>query len=225
MKWNGLPVVIFGTGGISKEVYALIESINRNSSQQCFDVKGFVDEDEATIGKKIVNQISVITCDKFFRDYCEHFKVLGIVIPVGTPSVKRKIYDKIKDIKNLVYPNIIAPNAIFDFSINSIGYGNILTHGVITTVDIQIGNFNLINLATTLGHDSILGDFNVINPLCAISGNVHIGNENLLGVSCTILQMLSIGDSCQIGAGAVVTKNVDSNLTVVGIPAKELNKK
>lgn len=49
---------------------------------------------------------------------------------------------------------------------------------------------------------------------------VVIGNNVWIGTRATILKGVHIGDNCIIGAGAVVTKDVPSNCTVAGNPAR-----
>ncbi|WP_150582002.1 acyltransferase [Pseudomonas fluorescens] len=43
-----------------------------------------------------------------------------------------------------------------------------------------------------------------------------------LGANCTILPGITIGENAMIGAGAVVTRSIPPNVTVVGNPAKIL---
>ena len=45
----------------------------------------------------------------------------------------------------------------------------------------------------------------------------------MVGAGAKVLGPINIGDNVKIGAGAVVLKNVKSNRTVVGIPAREKN--
>ncbi|MBF8983791.1 NeuD/PglB/VioB family sugar acetyltransferase [Lutibacter sp. B2] len=224
IRWNGLPIIIFGSGGISKEIYFLVEEINRCNKSRVFDVVGFIEEHELKIGKTVINDVSVVACDNNFEELCKDYKVLGVVVPIGSPRIKELIVRKINNIDNLVFPNIIHPNVEYDYSNFNIGEGNILTSGTKITTDVIIGNFNLVNLNSTIGHDTVIGDFNVINPLSSISGNVKIGNCCLIGTGTNILQQIKVGDNSTIGAGSVVTKNVPKNETVVGIPAKKLEK-
>lgn len=49
---------------------------------------------------------------------------------------------------------------------------------------------------------------------------IKIGNDCWIGGSAIILPGVTIGDRCIIGAGAVVTKNIPDDATVVGNPAK-----
>ena len=47
-----------------------------------------------------------------------------------------------------------------------------------------------------------------------------VGTGVSIGANCTILPNLTIGDGAVIGAGSVVTRNVEPNTTVYGNPAK-----
>jgi len=222
MRWNGLPVLIFGSGGISKETYHIIKQINASNHQKVYDFLGFVEDEVSKIGKEIIDGFKVVACDENIKEYCSAFSILGMVLPIGNPKIKAIIYNKIRDIENIVYPNIIHPNVTFGANSVQLGVGNIFAAGTSFTCDIKIGNFNLINLNSTIGHDTEIGDFNVINPLVAISGNVVIKNGCLIGTGAKILQQLTIGDDATIGSGAVVIRDVEPSSTVVGIPAKRI---
>jgi acetyltransferase-like isoleucine patch superfamily enzyme len=52
--------------------------------------------------------------------------------------------------------------------------------------------------------------------------NTTIRKGASIGANATILPGVEIGEGAMIGAGAVVTKNVASHVTVVGNPAKEI---
>lgn len=51
---------------------------------------------------------------------------------------------------------------------------------------------------------------------------VTIGNNVWIGSHCTILPGINIQDNVIIGAGSVVTKNLDKNSLYVGSPAKKV---
>ncbi len=203
-------IYILGSGGFAKEVYCLILELNR------FEVKAFIDIEEGNviIGKK---EIPIITEETFFKLNLP--KDTNLALGTGNPSLNAKIVSKFD---RFLFPNIIHPKAIYDIDSVIMGYGNIITAGVIMTTCINIGNFNILNLSVTVGHDSIIGNFNVINPTVNISGGVKLGDRNLLGVSSCILQYNTIGNDCVVGASALVTKHIQNNTTVVGIPAKPL---
>lgn len=52
----------------------------------------------------------------------------------------------------------------------------------------------------------------------------RVGKGASIGANATILPGLVLGEGCMIGAGSVVTKNVPPHATVLGNPAKILEK-
>ena len=54
--------------------------------------------------------------------------------------------------------------------------------------------------------------------------NVILKKNCYLGANSTILMGVTIGERCFVSAGSIVNKNVESDILVGGIPAKELKK-
>ena len=53
---------------------------------------------------------------------------------------------------------------------------------------------------------------------------VIIGDDVWIGANAVILPGVTIGKHCVVAAGAVVTKDVQDNTIVGGVPAKEIKK-
>jgi acetyltransferase-like isoleucine patch superfamily enzyme len=54
-----------------------------------------------------------------------------------------------------------------------------------------------------------------------VYGSIMIGSDVWIGAGSVILPDVSIGEGAVVGAGAVVTKNVDPFTIVAGVPAKK----
>ncbi len=83
---------------------------------------------------------------------------------------------------------------------------------------IYIGNNVLIGhnvVLATLNHDE-----NPSKRGNLIPSPIKIGNDVWIGSNATVLAGVSIGDGAIIAAGAVVTKDVESNTVVAGVPAR-----
>ena len=206
------PIYIVGAGGAAKEIHLLIKEINL--IKPVFDFKGFVDvcsEKHITIGKYKYDIIEESTFLKNHENVC-------VIFGLGDASKLKKIAESYKETKKFEFPNIIHPNVNLDESVN-LGVGNIITTLCVFTVDTVVGSFNYFNRGNQIGHDCSIGSYNVINPV--ISGGVIIEDENLIGTNSTILQYIKIGSKNTVGAGAVVTKNVENNRCMIGVPAKQ----
>lgn len=86
---------------------------------------------------------------------------------------------------------------------------------------IKIGNNVMIAShcsITSVTHSKKTSLFNQTN----IFGEINIGNNVWIGSHAIILPGVTIGNNSIIGAGSVVTKNVDENSVYAGVPAKKI---
>jgi sugar O-acyltransferase (sialic acid O-acetyltransferase NeuD family) len=131
---------------------------------------------------------------------------------------KKRLVDKLAPLGSRVkFPNLIHPNVIMGSHIN-LGVGNIITAGNILTCNIEIASHVMVNLACTVGHDSICENFVVVSPKSAISGNTPLKEGCYLGTGCTVIEKKTIGSWSVVGGAALVNKDVPDNATVVGVP-------
>jgi sugar O-acyltransferase (sialic acid O-acetyltransferase NeuD family) len=204
-------IFIIGTGGFAKEVHFLIRQIGG------YKVKAFVGKEASNAIEAGGDLTPVIDENELGK-----FKGYSLALGIGDPKLLLKLSEKFR--QDFLFPNIIHPNVIADWKGIKLGEGNIICSGVNMTTDIQIGSYNIFNLCCTVGHDTVIGNCNVFNPGSNISGGINIEHGILLGTNATILQYRKIGANAIVGAAGLVTKDVESNTTVVGLPAKILSK-
>lgn len=85
-----------------------------------------------------------------------------------------------------------------------------------TGADVSIGPEAAI---LTLGHDPHSPEF------ADRGGDVIIGDRVWIAYRAIILPGVTIGEGAVVGAGSVVTKNVESYSIVAGVPAKNIGKR
>lgn len=87
-----------------------------------------------------------------------------------------------------------------------------------------IGDHTILNTGATIDHECIIGNGVHIMGSAAIAGKVEVGDYATIGTNATVLPFIKIGEGSFVGAGAVVTRDVDPYTVVAGIPAKKLRK-
>lgn len=145
---------------------------------------------------------------------------LAVTIAIGNPRIKMSVTEKITNTK-VSFPALIHPTVIIgDRNSIEIGEGCIICASVIITTNVKIGDFVILNLACTVGHDCIIGNYASFMPSVNISGEVVVGDGVYVGTGAKIINQLEIGENTVIGAGAVVTASFPADCTAVGVPAK-----
>lgn len=211
------PLVIFGTGGLAREIHQLVRDIN--ARQQTYEVLGWLDSNAQMHGQQ-VHGLPVLGDAQWLSAYPETLVAVGI----GAPPTRRKIVLQLQELGHCKFATLIHPTAIIGQEVR-IGEGVTICANVTTTDDYRIGNHVLINIMATIAHDDVLENFVTVAPAAVISGNVTIGEGTDIGTNATLIQGVSVGRWSVVGAGAVVTRPLPDNVTAVGAPAKPIKQR
>jgi sugar O-acyltransferase (sialic acid O-acetyltransferase NeuD family) len=138
---------------------------------------------------------------------------------IGDPKWRKKFYEEMSSLGG--DPLNTYGNYNIIESVN-IGKGNMFLNYVLVELGCKIGSGNLFNCYSSIFHDVEIGDFNEIMPGAKILGGAKIGSSCRIGTNSTILPKIKICDSVVIGAGAVVTKDIEESGIYVGVPAKKI---
>ena len=193
-------IVIFGAGGLGREVACLIKRINAVGQE--WNLLGFYD-DGIEVGT--LNEYGKVLGN--VHDLVSYDREISVAVAIGSPKIVKKIVDVLAVNKKLQFPNLVSP----DFSISDpdnyrIGYGNIIQRNCTISCNVSVGYFNILNTGVGLGHDVTLGNYNSFMPAVKISGEVTIGDCNFFGVGSIVLQQLKIGNGIRLGAGSVLMR-------------------
>lgn len=151
---------------------------------------------------------------------------LSLLPSVGIDSKKRALFYT-KTLKKCGTNLQVMPGFIVKFPENlSIGNNVTINRNVFITArdDIYIGNNVLIGQNTIINS----GNHEFVNPKILINKQGHssekiiIGSDVWIGANCSILKGVKIGNGAVVGAGSVVTKNIEPYTVVGGVPAKKI---
>lgn len=211
-------IAIYGVGGFGREVLTLIQDINRQRHE--WKIVGFFDDGYPA--GEMINGFPTLGGMSALNGWKQE---ISVAIAIGNPATKRKIVSKI-DNPNVSFPTLIHPSVkVGDDNYVQIGKGCIICAENLITTNIVIGDFVILNLACTTGHDTILGDYSAFMPSVNISGEVNVGKEVYVGTGAKIINQINIGEQTIIGAGAVVAKDLPARCTAVGVPAKPIKQR
>ncbi|WKK84638.2 NeuD/PglB/VioB family sugar acetyltransferase [Marivirga arenosa] len=206
-------IAIFGAGGFGREVNLIIQQLIKKGHPLHF-LGYFDDEDKsAELGQSYLGNL---------EDLNNWNKPISIAVAVGNGLVRKEIVNKITNPK-VDYARLISPYAIFN-DIIEVGKGSIVCAGANLTTNISIGNFTVINLNATIGHDCILSDFCSIMPGVNLAGNVELEKGVFVGSGANILNGVRMKENSVLGSGAVLINDLAANEKAVGVPAKTIRK-
>jgi sugar O-acyltransferase (sialic acid O-acetyltransferase NeuD family) len=169
------------------------------------------------------NGRDILTFDQFARRPEERVATIAIA-----NSAVRELLVKRCQEAGIGFVDVRASNSMI-FDDVQIGEGALLCAFTHITSTIRIGRHFHANYYSYVAHDCVIGDFVTFAPGAKCNGNVHIEDHAYIGSGAILRQgtpdkPMRIGRGAIIGMGAVVTKDVPAGVTVVGNPARPLER-
>jgi len=181
--------------------------------------------DDSLQDEKIVNAHKALNYQTFKSIECVNKYVL---IAIANSQIREKIANQL-DADGIKLWSVQAGNTVIMDNVE-IGEGAALSPFVSITSNIKIGKCFHANLYSYVEHDCVIGDYVTFAPGVKCNGNIRIEDHVYIGAGALIKQgtpdkPLVIGKGAIVGMGAVVTKSVPAGVTVVGNPARILERK
>ena len=211
---------VFGTGGFGRQVMPIAR--DHLSKLSTLDIQlVFVDDSPV---QELINGHQVMSYNEFIEATASN---KYITLAIGNSVVREKLATRC--LADSILPWSVQSGSTVITDDVSIGEGAILSHFTLLTCNITVGKYFQANHYSHVSHDCVIGDYVTFAPGVRCNGNVHIEDHAYIGTNATIKQgtpdaPLVIGRGAVIGMGAVVTKSVPADVTVVGNPAKPLIK-
>lgn len=78
----------------------------------------------------------------------------------------------------------------------------------------------IVNSSALIGYDYMIGNYVHIAPGVKLASSVHVGDGSYIGLGPCVIQRQKIGKKVFVGAGTVVSQDVQDGVTVVGNPQR-----
>lgn len=145
-----------------------------------------------------------------------------LVIAIGDNPNRLKMFYQYSKL-GFRLPAIIHPTAFVSPSA-TVDAGTIIFAQAAVNAGAVIGAGCIINTGATVDHDCVLADGVHLSPGVHLGGEVKIGRCSWLGVGASVINRVCIGESVTIGAGAVIIRPIEDNVTVVGVPGRVIKR-
>lgn len=211
----------YSAGGYAREILSPFELSEASVATEPFEIV-LIDDDPAMAGAMIQKR-RVISYD-MAKDMRGEYDI-RLNVAFAQPQLRRaKVEQALSD--GFALFDAFAPSAYLGPNV-AFGPGAIFSPNTIVTADARIGIAFHCNIYSYVAHDCIVGDYVTFAPRVSLNGRIKVEDDVYVGSGAIFLpgkanRFLTIGKGAVIGAGAVVTKDVDPGDVVVGIPARPL---
>ena len=211
---------VYGMSGFGREVMPLARQQLAQIGEGA-DRLVFVDD---APGPATINGHRLLTYAQFLA---EPARQRHAVLAIANSAVREKL--ALRCTQDGVLPWAVSASNAVRMDEVELGEGGILCPFVTLTSNVRIGRCFHANIYSYVAHDCVVGDFVTFAPGVKCNGNVVIEDHAYIGTGAILKQGLPdkplvIGRGAVVGMGAVVTKSVPPGVTVVGNPARPLQR-
>lgn len=210
-------LIIYGANFI--DTIRVVHAINMRKST--WEIVGWIDDNPKTVNTRICGY-PVLGNYEYLENYISKFSDIHVFNNVNPSIVVHKMIGKRIDSLKVQVPSLVHPDV--DTEHVTVGRGVFIPHGCIIGCNTVIGDYVTFRYGVIVSHDVNIGDNVFIGPGAVCTSHTVIEPEAYLGARSIIINKVTVGGGSIVGASTLVNKNVRSGATVVGIPARELDK-
>lgn len=208
-------VLVWGAGGHAAVVADAAQAAGAT-------IVGFVSDDVSLLGSPVEGfEVGIVALDRDLR----RVLAAGESLPAGAECVALGVGDNRNRsaiaalIPANLMPPVIHPTAVVSATAR-ISPGAVVLALAAVNPRANVGVAVIVNTGAIIEHDCALGDGSHVSPGAILTGGVRVADGVWIGAGAVVLPGLDIGPRAVVGAGAVVTKHVNADSVVLGVPAR-----
>lgn len=206
-----MKLYIIGAGDVGKFVAYNFDIFHPTG----FEIYGFLDDDKTKWGTDLCGYPILGGLDLLHQTHKEE---VGVLISIAEPQIKKKVIEKI-NFDKFATPSMVAKNAWISKEA-TIGKGVIIYPGVTINYHSSIQDHVLINMNCSIGHNCSISKLTTLAPGASLGGYTFIDECVSVGINAATKQAIRIGKNTIIGGLSMVIKDLPSDVTAVGVPAR-----
>jgi len=193
-------IVIFGTGELAQRIFYYLKDVKD-------EVVAF-SANKSNIDSSELMGLPVVAFENIEEIYPPEEFSMFIALAYSEMNKKRtKFFDEAKAKGYELYSYVHPSTKIWDeFEMGENCF--ILAENIIQPF-VKIGDNVLIGSNNLISHNTIIENNCFLTSNITLGGHITIGANSFVGLSATINQRVKIGKECIIGAGTLITKNVN----------------
>ena len=172
----------------------------------------FVDDDPALLGERFLG-VEVIGDSTSLASRPTD----PVVVAIGDNRERARMYRALQE-SGRDLPSVVHPSAVVAATA-CLGSGVVVCAGVVVGLESVVRDGAILNTSCSIDHHCDIGAFTHVAPGAHLGGNVTVGEHTLVGLGASVIPGVRIGASAVVAAGAVVIRDVDDGMTVLGTPA------
>ena len=210
-------LLIYGANFI--DTIRLVHEINAH--EPTWDIVGFIDDNPEIVNARSC-EYPVLGNYEYLNEYISRFPDVYVFNNVNSSIANHKLVSERIDALKVQVPSLIHPDINTEYV--TIGKGTYIPKGCILGCNTVIGNYVTFRYGVIVSHDVKVGDYTFFGPGSVCTSYTVIEPETYIGACSITINGVTIGGSSIIGASTLVNKDVSSGTTLIGIPARELDK-